>query len=260
MKTIGRLLNMGKNCAAMNMAIDEAILIAQKENPNPTLRFYNWIQPAFSFGYFQNIAAEVDVKTCRSERIELVKRMTGGGTVIHGSDLTYSLIVPRTSDEKSITEMYEIIGTCLVKSFQKLGIPAECYSDESDQSENSQNICLTNPAENDVMCNGKKLAGVSVRRNRHGVLFQGYISLDMPTENILKHVSKDKETRKEVCDRSTAINTQGHSITRNTLINAICETFDIGIPFELGSLSAEEHEAAEDLTENKYGTQAWNYH
>ena len=41
----------------MNMAVDEAILLAQEEQPNPTLRFYGWTQPAFSFGYFQNIAA-----------------------------------------------------------------------------------------------------------------------------------------------------------------------------------------------------------
>ena len=51
--TIGRLLNMRKNCAAMNMAIDEAILLAQKAQPQPTLRFYDWTQPAFSFGYFR---------------------------------------------------------------------------------------------------------------------------------------------------------------------------------------------------------------
>ena len=36
MEAIGRLLNMGKSSAAMNMAVDEAILLAQKEQPNPT--------------------------------------------------------------------------------------------------------------------------------------------------------------------------------------------------------------------------------
>ena len=96
MKTIGRLLNMAANPAAMNMAVDEAMLLSQKEQPNPTLRFYTWSSPAFSFGYFQDIASEVDVEMCRADGIELVKRMTGGGTVVHGWDLTYTLILHAT--------------------------------------------------------------------------------------------------------------------------------------------------------------------
>ena len=99
MKSVGRLLNMGANPAAMNMAIDEAILLAQKEQPNPTLRFYEWSSPAFSFGYFQDIDSEVDVEACRADGIELVKRMTGGGTVVHGWELTYTLVLPRAAAE-----------------------------------------------------------------------------------------------------------------------------------------------------------------
>ena len=114
---------MGKNSAAMNMAIDEAILAAQKEQQNPTLRFYGWTQPAFSFGYFQDIAAEVDVDACRADGIELVKRMTGGGTVVHGWELTYTLILPRGTGELSVSDAYHIIGQSLVKAFQKLGTP-----------------------------------------------------------------------------------------------------------------------------------------
>ena len=94
---------MGKNSAAMNMAIDEAILVAQKEAANPTLRFYGWTHPALSFGYFQNIASEVDVEACRADGIELVKRMTGGGTVVHGWELTYTLILPRGAGEISVS-------------------------------------------------------------------------------------------------------------------------------------------------------------
>ena len=260
MKNTGRLLLMGKNNAAMNMAIDEAILIAQKEQPKPTLRFYDWTKPAFSFGYFQNIAAAVDVEACRAEGIELVKRMTGGGTVVHGWDVTYTLILPRHIGEMGISEMYQLIGKNLVKAFEKLGIPAKCYSATANLTESPENICLTNPAENDVMCNDKKLAGVSVRRNRSGVMFQGYISLDMPLKPILKRVSKNPEIQQEVRDKSTAINIDGCFITRSTLIQAICETYEIGIAFNSGKLSQTEKAEAETLVSTKYATAAWNFH
>lgn len=259
MITVGRLLKMGKNCAAMNMAIDEAILTTQKDHPNPTLRFYDWLNPAFSFGYFQNIASDVDVHVCREEKIELVKRMTGGGTVIHGWDLTYSLILPRYSGEKSVSQMYQIIGKNLVNAFVKLGIPATCYDTHANQSDNPHNICLTNLVENDVLLNGKKIAGASVRRNRNGVLFQGYISLDMPPDHILRRVSKLEAGQKIVLENSSAINTKGCSIKRKVLIQTISETFDIGISFHTGNMSKKEQKLAEEVAHNTYNTDAWNY-
>ena len=141
---------MGASSAAMNMAIDEAILLSQKVQPSPTLRFYDWSSPAFSFGYFQDIASEVDVDACRTEGIELVKRMTGGGTVVHGWELTYTLVLPRGTAEIGVSEAYQRIGQSLVKAFKKLGVSAQCYTACLDPSQAAPNICLTNPAEHDV--------------------------------------------------------------------------------------------------------------
>lgn len=259
METVGRLLNMGANPAAMNMAIDETILLAQQAQPNPTLRFYEWSSPAFSFGYFQDIASEVDVATCRAGGIELVKRMTGGGTVVHGWELTYTLVLPRAVAEIGISEAYRRIGHSLVKAFQKLGVSAQCYATCPDSPETAPNICLTNPAEHDVMADDKKLAGVSVRRNRGGILFQGYISLYMPPPFILKRVSKDPEVQQSVHEKSTAINMDGRAITREMLIQAVSETFEIGIAFNAGELSLTERTQAETLVETKYATAAWNF-
>jgi len=267
MKTIGRLLNMGKNSAAMNMAIDEAILAAQKAQANPTLRFYGWTQPAFSFGYFQDITTEVDVEACRAEGIELVKRMTGGGTVVHGWELTYTLILPRGTGEMNISDAYHSIGQSLVKAFQQLGIPTQCYAECADSPgairnriyRAEANICLTNPAEHDVMSDKKKVAGVSVRRNRNGIMFQGYISLDMPPSSILARVSKDLAVQEMLREKSTAINTDRRSIPRSALIQAISETFEIGIAFKLGKLSPMERAQAKTLAEIKYATSAWNF-
>ena len=267
MKTVGRLLNMGANPAAMNMAIDEAILLAQQGQPNPTLRFYEWSSPAFSFGYFQDIASEVDVEACGADGIELVKRMTGGGTVVHGWELTYTLVLPRTAAEMGISEVYQCIGQSLAKAFQKLDVPAQCYGVGSNSCsavrnrtyQAEANICLTNPAEHDVMSDDKKLAGVSVRRNRNGMMFQGYISLDMLPSFILKRVSKDPQVQQSVREKSTAINVDGRFVMRDALIQTVSETFEIGIAFDSGKLSPMERAQAETLVETKYATAAWNF-
>ena len=73
--------------AAMNMAIDEALL---EWATIPTIRFYRWNSPALSFGYFGTFS---DVAIHAAER-DLVRRWTGGGIVLHGDDLTYSVMIP----------------------------------------------------------------------------------------------------------------------------------------------------------------------
>src|SRR5205814_9508783 len=73
--------------AAMNMAIDDALL---EHATVASIRFYRWHSPALSFGYFGSVA---DVGRYVAVR-ELVRRWIGGGTVFHGNDLTYSIVIP----------------------------------------------------------------------------------------------------------------------------------------------------------------------
>ena len=94
--------------AAMNMAIDEALL---ETAVVPTIRFYRWRSPALSFGYFGKFS---DVAIYAAER-DLVRRWTGGGIVFHGDDLTYSIVIPANDpvfDESSIV-IYEKIHRAL---------------------------------------------------------------------------------------------------------------------------------------------------
>ena len=94
--------------AAMNMAIDEALL---ETAVVPTIRFYRWRSPALSFGYFGKFS---DVAIYAAER-DLVRRWTGGGIVFHGDDLTYSIVIPASDpvfDESSIA-IYEKIHRAL---------------------------------------------------------------------------------------------------------------------------------------------------
>src|SRR5580698_7976 len=74
--------------APLNMAMDEIIL---KKTSAPVLRIYRWLRPAVSFGCFEKFFTVEKMHPGR----ELVRRWTGGGVVLHGDDLTYSLMVPR---------------------------------------------------------------------------------------------------------------------------------------------------------------------
>ena len=258
-----RLINTNQNNAAMNMAIDEAMLLTQKASFQPTLRFYDWLHSAFSFGYFQQISEEVDVSACDTYGIELVRRMTGGGTVIHGWDVTYTIIVPHGSGlfPKDISAAYCAISDCLINGLQRLGIDV-AHQIEKPITGDAPNICLTNPAQYDTLLGGKKIAGVSQRRNQAGVMYQGYIALDLPTSNVLALASRQVSFDRVAAGKSTAINqSRSAPIHRKQLEDAVGAGFKetLGIQFVEAELFPEEIEIANSLAQTKYGSAEWNF-
>lgn len=155
--------------AAMNMALDEALLDSVAV---PTLRFYRWRRPSLSFGYFGRYA---DVVAEYADR-ELVRRWTGGGVVLHGDDLTYSVIIPsqgvapRLSSRVIYTQIHEAIGRALA-THVRVELARENAVKRSE-------ACFANPVTADVLLDGEKIAGAAHRRTRAGLLHQGSIQYE----------------------------------------------------------------------------------
>ncbi len=164
--------------AAMNMAIDEALL---ESAAVPSIRFYGWHSPALSFGYFGRFS---DVTIYASER-DLVRRWTGGGIVFHGDDLTYSIVLPSRDPAfcESSMMIYEKIHRALAGALNAIGQKAIvaggddaglALATEATITASGDN-CFANPVRADVMVNGRKVAGAAQRRTRRGLLQQGSI-------------------------------------------------------------------------------------
>jgi lipoate-protein ligase A len=155
--------------AAMNMAIDEALL---EHASSPSIRFYQWDHPALSFGYFGKFG---DVAEHRHQR-DVVRRWTGGGIVFHGDDLTYSIVVPASDPVfgESAISIYEGIHSALRDAIAKGGQPAVVAA-VADRGAGYSGHCFANPVRADVLLNGRKVAGAAQRRTRRGLLQQGSI-------------------------------------------------------------------------------------
>ena len=161
------------------MAIDEALL---ESATIPTIRFYRWIHPALSFGYFGKLS---DVAIYAAER-DLVRRWTGGGIVFHGNDLTYSVMIPSSDpafDESSIVgstqKIHRALADVLVGFSAARAVSwhesARCRTTETAQRGLATSNCFANPVRADVMMDGRKIAGAAQRRTRRGLLQQGSI-------------------------------------------------------------------------------------
>jgi lipoyl(octanoyl) transferase len=177
--TVHVCYDVSSHSAAMNMAIDEALLDSAVA---PSIRFYRWQSPALSFGYFGKFA---DVAIYAAER-DLVRRWTGGGMVLHGDDLTYSIVIPASDPafhESSLTT-YERIHRGLADALNSIGqraivagaVEPDRFSVATQAGVNAASYsCFANPVRADVMIDGRKVAGAAQRRTRRGLLQQGSI-------------------------------------------------------------------------------------
>jgi len=212
--------------AAMNMAIDEALL---ETAVGPTIRFYRWRSPALSFGYFGKFS---DVAICAAER-DLVRRWTGGGIVFHGDDLTYSIVIPANDpvfDESSIA-IYEKIHHALCQALNKIGTravvarsvgPGEIRPSKHATVSASSYNCFANPVRADVIMGGRKIAGAAQRRTRRALLQQGSIQGTTTNTDLAEKFAQALSTN--------------------------CSEIEI---------SEEVFQRAQELAQRKYGTESW---
>lgn len=164
------LLNSGPGMPDLNMALDEALLESASRLGRPILRFYNWTEPAATFGYFQHVA-EIERTTLLRP---LIRRPTGGGLVPHDADWTYSLTFPPGHDwyEYRAEESYRRVHEWIQSAFALLGVEAElatcCKKFAPGQ-------CFIGHEKHDLLWHGRKIAGAAQRRNKQGLLIQGSV-------------------------------------------------------------------------------------
>ena len=85
------LIDPEPNSGQKNMAVDEMLLDQASETREPVFRVYEWSEPTVSLGYFQK-PAESDSGN-RFQNLPRVKRLSGGGAILHHHELTYSLVI-----------------------------------------------------------------------------------------------------------------------------------------------------------------------
>src|ERR1700692_3789064 len=127
MQTSYRFVNTGIQDAALNMALDEAILLhhIRGEVP-PTLRVFRWSQPSISLGRFQYVEREIRTAACEQQGVALVRRPTGGRAVYHRDEFTYSIVIGKSYNVPSgVVAAYAYLAEGIIAALAKLGVQAE---------------------------------------------------------------------------------------------------------------------------------------
>lgn len=260
---------------AMNMAVDEAILVKVSEGAvPPTVRFYTWDPATLSIGYFQKSEKEIDLDAVKQHGLGFVRRPTGGRAVLHDKELTYSVIVSEDHPRmpSTVTEAYKVISLGLLHGFQKLGLQAEMVSLASEEekekySSPGSSACFDSPSWYELVVEGKKVAGSAQTRQKGVILQHGSILLDMDVEmlfSLLNFPSERVKMRMMESFRQKAVTineVSGRAVSLAEAIEAFYHGFASGLGVELvpQELTSEELALAEELAATRYATHEWNF-
>ena len=176
-----RVLHDPAGSGAENMARDEALLIGveAQESP-PTLRLYEWDPPTISLGYFQRFADYRAIPPPAGD-LAVVRRLTGGGAILHDHELTYSLVLPAHHPwlGHGPQALYELMHDAIIAAVASLGVRAErCGTTDDSTPTRGPFFCFARRHGFDVLLAGQKLAGSAQRRTRRGILQHGSIVLE----------------------------------------------------------------------------------
>lgn len=246
-----RLIRDDNADAAGGLALDEALMerYARGEPPAPpTLRLYTYRTHCALIGRYQNLAAEVDLETCRETGTQVSRRPTGGGAIVMGAGQLGVALTAAAPPDRRPREIIENLATALITGLRELGISAVFKG------------------KNDLEVNGRKVAGLGLYLDTSGaLLFHASVLADLDIDFMLRalRVPAAKLADKAaaaVAERVTTITALTGSAwdgpaLRPVIAAGFAKTFAADLrPAEP---SAAEQARAAELAEARYSSRSW---
>ena len=140
-----------------NMAIDELLAGEAVRTGGVLVRIYAWDAPAVSLGAFQSITE------ARSHEglvgLPIVRRPSGGGAIVHGSDLTFAVAVPREHRLATLPQrLYDTVHGALVAVLREWGVPAMLSEPAGTEAEDALPLS-EKPGTGPLLCFDRRATG-----------------------------------------------------------------------------------------------------
>jgi len=225
--------------AAANMAMDEALVELKGEGKSPnTIRFLQFSPRAVLLGYHQAIAEEIRTEYCRANRIDVNRRITGGGAIFFDENqLGWEVYCDKAFFNMTLptARLFKALCDPVVAALAMMNIKAEFRP------------------RNDIEVNGRKISGTGGTESDDAFMFQGTMLVDFDVDTMLRalRIPVEKLKAKEidsVKERVTCLNWEmGAAPALADLKGAIKLGFEkcLGIKLEPGGLTDEERKRFE---------------
>ena len=158
-----------------NMAVDEVLLEAAAANRACSLRIYEWESTTVSLGYFQS--AEDPSLESRFPKLLKVRRLSGGGAILHHHEVTYSIAIAdghplAVSPGVLYEEVHRRVIALLSQWGVEIGLRGEALRFDAEPF-----LCFSRGDARDIVLGRHKIMGSAQRRRRGAVLQHGSLLL-----------------------------------------------------------------------------------
>lgn len=230
----------GPRSVAEQLAIDEALLDAANAGglTVPVVRTWQAEHPAVVVGSSSRLADEVDLPTCRRLGVPVLRRTSGGATVVLGPGCVMWTVVTPHAEPPPIDAIHAAMLDPLAAALALAGRPV------SRQGTSDLTVSLPEGI--------RKVSGNALRVRRRGVLYHGTLLDDFPLAligQLLRHPPREPAYRQQ---RSHDAFLANLSLGRRQIDAAVRAAF--------GAWRDESdwpQQQAADLVASRYGLASW---
>jgi lipoate---protein ligase len=234
-----KLLDLTLATPELNLACDEALLDGcERGEVGETLRFWESDRPFVVLGLGNRVASEVDVPTCRSLGVPILRRCSGGGTVLQAPGcLNYALILhlDRADQLRSVTQTNRFI----------MGRHRETLASLLVEPVVVQGVT-------DLTLQGRKISGNAQRRQRRCLLFHGTFLFELDFDLLEKVLPQPTRQPAYRANRPHRDFLRTIPVSPGRLKDALIRSWDAHQALESPPLIR-----MHELAREKYSTSAW---
>ncbi|MFZ4772665.1 MAG: lipoyl protein ligase domain-containing protein [Chlamydiia bacterium] len=184
--------------AQENMDLDKALL---EQGVGAYLEFHQWKGPSFTYGYF------VDPEKEFFEGVDVGRRVTGGGILYHGGDLSFALCFPEghVLGDTDTLVVYQKLNELVGRAIQDLH-PCHLGKKMGEQFSFQEPFCMAKATEYDLIVGQKKVLGCAIRRKKGRILYHCSIPLKaVDPKNLLPFLRRGEQIVEKILENTYAL-------------------------------------------------------
>lgn len=224
-----------------NVALDEALLETAEQNGvgQEILRLWHPQEPLVVLGRSSSISAEVNLDYCQQEQIPVIRRCTGGASIVAGQGcLMYAVLLSyqKRPQLRILEQAHQFVMSHIQGAIGSLGISAEF-----------QGTC-------DLTVNNRKISGNALRCKKDWLIYHGTVLYDMNLELISRCLGAPARQPAYRAGRSHTEFVGQVSASAKDLSLALIETWGAHEP-----MNHWPQELTTSLATEKYSRKQWNH-
>lgn len=222
-----------------NLAFDEALLhTAEADGTVEYLRV--WESPCYCVVLGKNcrLADDVCVETCRADRVSILRRVSGGGTVLLGPGcLNFSVVLryERAVELKSVSDSFGYILSQIHAALSSTALDIQI-------------------AGTDLLRGDRKFSGNCQRRQRTHLLHHGTILYRFDISSVARYLREPLRQPTHRAGRDHASFLTNLPVEPNQLRRQLLAAWDAPVSMTTPPLNL-----VAGLVENRYGQPSWNF-